>query len=354
MAKFHSIPVADVRQETPDAVSIELAVPAELSAAFAYKQGQYITFRLMVNGEELRRSYSICSNPYNNEPIRVAVKKVANGRGSQALNEAKPGQVMEVMEPMGNFYTELKANQTKHYVLLAGGSGITPMMSILKSVLQVEPQSWVTLLYGNTNEASSIFRSELLALAAANPSRFSLIEVFEKPAGAHPAPQTGLMDAARTEALLRTCYWAGEAAEVFICGPTPMMEQAEKALAALGVPRPNIHLEYFSAPAAEPAPATTGGGITTKALIICDGDEVEITMAPGQNVLDAALDAGIDAPYACQGGSCCTCRALLVEGKVHMKVNYALLDAEVSQGYILTCQSIPETERIVVDYDRGR
>ena len=357
MAKFFNLKIAEKIQETKDAVSLSFEIPTDLQETFKYKQGQYITFKLNVGGNELRRSYSICSNPYSNEKLKVAIKQTKNGWGSIYLNQkVNAGSTLEVMAPMGGFYTELNANNKKNYYLFAGGSGITPMLSIIKAVLAIEPHSKLILFYGNLNEEAIIFRNELKEIAA--DSRLTVIDVLDQPTEeAFPADLKGIMDKAMLTKLIEKFVDTNSDADYFICGPTPMMQNAEALLKEKVVDKKRVHLEYFATPdipeeAIEQMASTSP--VNCQAKVICDGDEKTIEIKAGKNILDVALDENIDAPYACQGGSCCTCRALLVEGKVQMKVNFALSEDEVKQGYILTCQSYPLTPNIVVDYDRGR
>ena len=354
MSRFIRLQIADVRQETADAVSVSFHIPAEHKSTFQFIQGQYITFKLNVKGEEIRRSYSICSGTEDGE-LRVAVKRVNGGKGSNYINDVfKKGDFAEVMPPAGSFYTELLAEQQKNYVLFAGGSGITPMLSIIKTVLVKEPKSTLVLLYGNRDEASIIFKNELDTLAN-NNNRLKVVHVLENPSPDTPTLLTGLMTREKNLALIENYVGLNLNNEFFICGPGPMMENAKQALQSLQVDSKKIHIEYFSAPTETVESATSSDeGVNSQATVILDGDEYNVSVKAGQNVLEALLNKNIDAPYACQGGSCCTCRALLVEGKVKMLVNYALLEDEVKDGYILTCQSIPLTDKIVVDYDRGK
>lgn len=359
MSRFVSLEIADVKKETADAVSVAFHVPAEYKEEFRFTQGQYITLKLNVNGQDLRRSYSICSGTGDGE-LRVAVKRVKDGRGSNYINDFyKPGVKVEVWPPMGNFHTPLNANQQKNYVLFAGGSGITPMLSIIKSVLKEEPKSTLTLFYGNRDEASVIFKKQIEEIVASNADKVKVFHVLEQPGAGADAFYTGLMSVEKDKALLQKHVNLNGENEYFICGPGPMMDNAKAALESLNIDRKKIHIEYFTPPVESPlvaAAAQTSGdsAVESQATVILDGDEYHVTVKPGQNVLEALLNKNIDAPYACQGGSCCTCRAKLVEGEVKMLVNYALLDDEVKDGFILTCQSIPLTEKIVVDYDRGK
>lgn len=356
MSKFYSLKISEITQETADCVSIAFHIPTEIKDVFSYKQGQYITFKLMVNGEDLRRSYSVCSSPAMDEDLRVAIKKVYNGKGSIFLNtNLKVGDTLEVMPPMGNFHSEMNESNNKTYILFGGGSGITPMLSIIKTVLVKEPQSKVVLFYGNLNESAIIFNKQLTDLEIKYTDKVKIVNVLEKPENAnHPKELTGIMQPEMVEMLVNKYTTMGNN-EYFICGPTPMMQSVEATLQKLNVPKHQVHLEYFTTPVlADEVAAPISAGINCTATIILDGDTFTVNVAPGENVLDAAINAGLDAPYACQGGSCCTCRALLTEGKVEMRVNYALLEQEVKEGFVLTCQSLPQTPTITVNYDKGR
>jgi ring-1,2-phenylacetyl-CoA epoxidase subunit PaaE len=355
MSKFHTLTVKDVTRETADCVSIAFEIPAQLKNEFTYFQGQYITFKLNTGGQEIRRSYSVCSSPLTDADIRVAVKKVKDGKGSTFLNEhVKAGDKLEVMTPMGNFYTPVNAANKKEYILFAGGSGITPMLSIIKTVLKAEPQSTLQLFYGNENDDSIIFKNQLKNIELDAGGKLKVHHILNQADSAYNALYKGIMTTDKVAELMRTFVKVTSQTEIFICGPTPMMQNVEQTLTNLQIPKTQVHLEYFTAPVDDNSPTepieTKKAGLT----IILDGDEVDTELLPNESILEAALRINLDAPYACQGGSCCTCRALLVEGKVEMKVNYALLDAEVKQGFILTCQSYATSEKIVVDYDKGK
>jgi ring-1,2-phenylacetyl-CoA epoxidase subunit PaaE len=362
MAKFFDAKISDIRRETADCVSVAIELPAEAKDIFKYTQGQYITFKVNVNGEELRRSYSICTSPVTDSEIRVAVKKVEGGRVSTFFNEKlKVGDVLPVMPPMGNFHTPLKSENKKHYVLFAGGSGITPMLSILKTTLDAEIQSKVTLFYGNQDEDAIIFKAELDRLESKFEGRLKVYHILNEPKKEENKKDhlfVGIMMPEKNKDLMDKFININDDIEVFICGPAGMMAAVEETCHLLNVDKKRVHLEYFSAPAdtsetVEVAEGAKDATFESKVKIISDGEEYELTLGADDTILDAALDANIDAPYACRGGSCCTCRAKLLEGKVVMKVNYALLDWEVEDGYILTCQSIPVTPHVVVDYDQG-
>jgi ring-1,2-phenylacetyl-CoA epoxidase subunit PaaE len=358
MTRFYPIQIADITQETPDCVSIVLDVPAHLRNDFRYKAGQYITFRLKLNGEELRRSYSLCSSPDADGEWRVAIKKVQGGRGSVFLNEqVKIGDVLEVMAPEGNFTAPFSADRKKHYVLFAGGSGITPMLSILKTVLKTEPSSSVTLFYGNRDRESVIFFKQLQEIQSAHPDRFRVLHILENSGSDETGIQKGILDTEKNNSLIAEYIKEAALCEYFICGPGPMMECVKESLKNSGVPDNLVHIEYFSSGApvkGSEQKENVSGYKNAEITIICDGDEVHTVLMSNESVLEAALRNNLDAPYACQGGSCCTCRAKLIEGKVEMKVNYALLESEVKEGFILTCQSYALSETLIVDYDRGR
>lgn len=357
MARFHTLKVKDIRRETADAVSVAFDVPPQLQPEFQYKQGQYITLKLTVNGEEIRRSYSICTSPYSEKELRVAIKEVADGRASTHINRAlKVGDAMEVMTPMGNFHSVLSGNNKKHYVLFAGGSGITPMMSILKSVLYIEKQSRITVIYANRDEDAVIFKKEIQALAHDNSDRVQLVSVFDNPKGAVPDLHKGLISADRAKALLEN-YGGVNADEYFICGPAPLMENIKNALKDLRISDDKIHIEYFSSVVAdvakaEGATAATGANVKAQVTVLQYGVETQFDLETGGiSILDASIEAGVDAPFSCKGAVCCTCRAKLLEGQVSMDANFALTDKEVEEGFILTCQAHPLTEKVVVDYD---
>jgi ring-1,2-phenylacetyl-CoA epoxidase subunit PaaE len=357
MAKFCPLKVKDIKRETADAVSVAFDVPITLQTAFQFKQGQYITLKLNINGEELRRSYSICTSPYSEKELRVAIKEVKDGRASTFINRTlKVGDTLEVMTPMGNFHSILSGNNKKHYVLFAGGSGITPMMSILKSVLHIEKQSHVTLFYANRNEESVIFSTELQKIASENESRFKVVNIYDAPKTQTPELHQGLITIDKAKALIEN-YDGVNADEYFICGPGPLMENIKTALEGLKVAKEKIHIEYFTAVAeavaqAEGKGAAKGGNVKAQVTVIQYGIETNFELkTDDSSILDAAIEAGVDAPFSCKGAVCCTCRAKIIEGEVKMDANFALTDAEVAEGFILTCQSHPLTEKVIIDYD---
>jgi len=356
MARFHTLKVKDIRRETADSVSVAFEIPPMAQPEFQFKQGQYITIKLHVNGEEIRRSYSICTSPYSEKELRVAVKEVKDGRASSLMNRHwKVGDMVEVMTPMGNFHSVLSGNNKKKYVLFAGGSGITPMMSILKSVLYIEKQSTVTLVYANRDEESVIFNEEVQKIASENSDRFKLLNIYDTPRAPVSDLQKGLLTVDRVKAIIEN-YGGINADEYFICGPGPMMENIKNALESLKISKEKIHIEYFSAvvDAVNNAAANevTGKAVNSAITVIQYGFETQMMLnTEGLSILDASIEAGVDAPFSCKGAVCCTCRAKVLEGKVKMDNNFALTEAEVEEGFVLTCQAHPLTEKVVIDFD---
>lgn len=352
MSSFHALKVKKIVRQTADAVCIELDVPTEIASAFTYKQGQYLTFKMMEKGQEIRRSYSICSSPYNGEGLKVAVKEVPNGAFSGFANKTlKEGDVLETMTPTGNFFTELKASNAKKYVGFAAGSGITPILSILKSVLQVEPKSSFHLIYGNRDANSVIFKNEIEELKN-KYSQLSVTNIYSR-AEMNNKLMHGRIDADKCKEL-ETHFNLSKSDEFFICGPEEMIMAVSEFLKASKVDKSKIHFELFTTPVKlkqEASDVADFNGIS-KVTTIINGDEVTFDLSgKGMSVLDAAIKAGGDAPFSCKGAVCCTCRAKIIEGKAKMDMNYALSDEEVNEGFILTCQSHPLTERLIVDFD---
>lgn len=364
MARFHTLTVSSVHRETTDSIVIGFIIPPALRDDFRFIHGQYLTLKVPVNGEEVRRSYSICSSPLDPGEVKIAVKRVEKGRASTVLVETlRPGMTLEVMTPMGNFYTLLDPSHRKHYVCFAGGSGITPILSIIGTVLRTEPHGRLTLFYGNTDGDRIIFRSSLEELQAKHGDRLSVHHILTFGQD-EDMLFNGLITVEKATALTRRFVQDSPEVEYFICGPEPMMVNVSEALERLGVDKKRIHIELFTTPvanegrkpAAEPAgPAASEAPLAgmAKVKVILDGRETEIEVpAKGDSILDTAEEAGLDVPYACKGAVCCTCKARIVEGKVRMDMNYALTDEEVADGYVLTCQSHPLTARVVVDYDQ--
>lgn len=361
MARFHTLEVEDVRQETKDAIVISFRIPDALRSEFIFIHGQYLTLKVNVRGEELRRSYSICSSPLDAGVIRIAVKRVEGGRASTLLvGGVKKGDRLEVMTPMGGFHTQLDPGQERHYVAFAAGSGITPILSILKTVLRTEPRSRFTLFYGNTDVDRIIFREKLKELAAQHGSRLGVHHILTKGMD-EDMLMNGRITTEKAKQLVSRFVTDSLHKEYFICGPERMMVNVSEALEAMGVDKRRIHIELFSTPVSTEAkketdhahgPTGAFSGVADVKIIL-DGREHELRIpAKGDGILDAAIDAGLDVPYACKGAVCCTCKARVVEGAVEMDMNYALTDGEVAEGYVLTCQSHPRSARVVVDYDQ--
>lgn len=359
MPVFHSLKISNIRQETDDTVSIAFEVPKALHEEYQYNAGQYLTLKTVIGGEDTRRSYSICSGLFDNE-LRVAVKKIKGGLFSCFANDTlKEGDELEVMTPMGNFFTHLDKAHEKHYVGFAAGSGITPLISIIRTILAYEPKSTFTLVYGNKTRKSIIFREGLIDLKNSYISRFNMINVLSQEEQDVELFSGRITGTKATQVMDRLIPASG-ADEVYLCGPEAMITDVSDTLKARGMSKDNIHFELFTSPTAaqgkkqesETETADLSGKMS-KVTVIVDGDEFnfELDMGGGVSILDAAMDRGADLPFACKGGVCCTCRAKLVEGKVNMEINYSLEEDEIAEGFILTCQSHPLTERIVIDFD---
>ena len=361
MAHFHTLRVADIHQETPECIVVGFDVPPELRKEFAFQHGQYVTLKLTVNGEDLRRSYSICSSPLDADQFRIAVKKVPQGRAStQLVDKLKPGMSVEVMTPMGSFTTALDPSKSRHIVAFAAGSGITPILSILKTVLRTEPKSRFTLFYGNTDVDRIIFRQRLEELKLQHAGRLDVHHILSKGLDEDKL-FNGRITKEKAVELVKRFVTDSDTNEYFICGPEQMMVNVSEALEHLGADKKRIHIELFGTPvsteAKRGADHSHGAGGSFAGIadvkVIMDGREHELKVpAKGNAVLDAALDAGLDVPYACKGAVCCTCKARVVEGQVEMEMNYALTDEEVADGYVLTCQTHPRSARVVIDYDQ--
>lgn len=357
MARFLPLDVIEVKKDTRDAVVVTLRPRPEDAGRFAFTQGQYLTFRRDFEGEELRRSYSICAG-LDEGLLKVGIKRVEGGAFSSWANEAlAPGAVLEAMPPMGNFHIPLAPEARRHYLGFAGGSGITPVLSILKTVLSREPASRFTLVYANRQINSIMFREELEDLKNRYLGRLSVIHVLETE-GQEIDLFTGRIDEAKMEALF--AHWVDPASvdTAFICGPEPMMLTIARSLKAQGLTDGQIKFELFSSGqpgrARQKAVSTQAdGGDACEATVTLDGATRSFRMPKsGESLLDAALANKLDAPYACKAGVCSTCRAKVIEGEVEMHTNHALEDYEVRQGYVLTCQCYPVSDRIVVSYDQ--
>jgi ring-1,2-phenylacetyl-CoA epoxidase subunit PaaE len=352
---FHRLKVAEVVPETAEANSIRFEIPPELRDAFGFKAGQHLTLRATIDGEEVRRNYSLCTAPGDGDWM-VTVKRIGGGIFSNWVgDQLKAGDVVEVMVPHGSFTTDFDPARTRHLVGIAGGSGITPVMSLIKTLLAGEPNSRFTLLYGNRDSSSVIFLEALAGLKDKHLGRFEIyhfldqeeqdIELFN-----------GMLNRERLEEAIGALV--PDAAEVdgwFICGPGPMMDAAEGALLDREIPKERIHIERFTADRPAGAVAKEMAQLQTQAegvsvAVTLDGRTRRVPFTAG-NILDSARAAGLPAPFACKAGVCATCRAKVMKGKVEMAVHYGLTDEEVADGYVLTCQSVPLGDGVAVDYD---
>jgi len=350
---FHTLTIQDITQETKDCVSIAFHIPEHLKKAFSFTQGQNITLKTMINGTEVRRSYSLCSSPLSNQ-FRVAIKRVDGGVFSTFANEhLKVGDSVEVMSPAGKFYTELNPTNTKNYVAFAAGSGITPILSIVETTLIAEPQSNFILVYGNKNHNSIIFKESLEALKNKFLQRFQLIHILSRER-TDADVNFGRIDSTKLQQLSSLINYK-TIHEFFICGPEEMIFCVKDFLTAQSIEQKKIHFELFAASTPKTKTATTTTTDTTaksNISVTVDGRSFDFDLPfNGTNILDAALQQGADLPYACKGGVCCTCKAKLLEGQVQMDVHWGLEHEEIEQGFILTCQSHPITEKVVIDFD---
>jgi ring-1,2-phenylacetyl-CoA epoxidase subunit PaaE len=355
MSKFYPLTVAAVKHETRDAIAVTFNVPRDLKETFAYQQGQHLTLRAMIGGEDVRRSYSICS-AVQDDVLRVAIKRTTGGLFSTWANEAlQPGATLDVMPPMGHFNVPLDAESERHYLAFAAGSGITPILSILKTTLLAEPKSRFTLFYGNRASSSVIFRDELTDLKDVFMERLNLVYVMSREQQDIEL-FNGRITRDKCQQFLQHWVRAEDFDVAFICGPEDMMHGVSAALQEAGMPKERIRIELFAAsiPKHEhkPRPVHVGERHQTEVTVIMDGSHTSFTMDKDkESVLDAGLRAGIDMRYSCKGGVCSTCRCKVLEGQVEMDVNYALEDYEVARGFVLSCQSFPVTDKVVVDFD---
>ena len=356
MVKFQKLTVKDIRKETPDCVSIAFEVPEELKSQYQFSQGQNLTVRLKWNDEEIRRSYSICSSPLDDE-LRIAVKKVSSGKFSSFANlELKKGDTLELLPPTGTFFTELRTTHKKKYLAFAAGSGITPIISIIKTTLLTEPGSEFTLIFGNRSRNSIIFKEQLDALKNKYMDRFTLIHVLSREK-TDALINHGRINAEKCQELQKIIDFS-TMDEIFLCGPEEMIFSVRNWLQQRGIERRRIHFELFTTPGQsanlpiQKVPGKSGAPGSSRVSIKRDGVMFDFELSKtGESILDAALLHGAELPYACKGGVCSTCRARLLSGEVTMDTNYALEPDELEKGFILTCQSHPLTDSVVIDFD---
>ncbi|WP_074407543.1 MULTISPECIES: 1,2-phenylacetyl-CoA epoxidase subunit PaaE [Aquimarina] len=356
MTDFYSIRVSELTKETKDCTSITFDIPEELRNTFLFKQGQHLTLKTSINDEEVRRSYSLCSSPVENK-WQVAVKRIDQGLFSNFANDVlKKGDVLEVMPPMGNFFVEVAPSKAKNYIVFAAGSGITPILSILKTHLASEPESTFKLFYLNRNAKSIIFKEEIEAL---RNKYFGRVEIFYFLTKEHrDIPLlNGRFTEEKIQELTDKIIDVSSVDECFVCGPEEMIFLIRDGLVNAGLPKDKIHYELFFSGVSEEDKKKAAEVVDhkfdgTEVTIIDGGKEFHFAMDDDHdNILDGALASGADLPFACKGGVCSTCKCKVVEGAVEMKVNYALEEDEVAKGLVLSCQAVPTTEKVVVDFD---
>jgi len=358
---FHDLVIKRVTPEAAGSVAVTFEIPPPLRETFRFEPGQYLTLRTRLDGEELRRNYSICSprsRLLTAAEIDIGIRPVPGGRFSNwAVQSLRPGQRLAVMPPQGRF--TVQRPRALHRVGFAAGSGITPILSIAATTLEEQPQAKFTLVYGNRRSASIMFNEALQDLKDRYPDRFTMIHVLSRQAQEVDLLQ-GRLDEGKVRAIMDALLPPASMDEVFICGPASMIEATERALLAAGVPAQRIHTERFTTGAAQAAKVQAdvdaagtrqAAAAAAHATIVLDGKEHEVPIAAGVPVLDAALEAGLDLPYSCKGGVCSTCRAKVLAGQVTMERNFGLTEAEVAAGFVLTCQSHPVTERLRLSFD---
>ncbi len=358
MSKFHKVKVKDVRRETDDTVSIAFDLPRELQPEFEYEAGQYLTIRTSIHDQSVNRSYSLCSSPEDAE-WRVAVKKVPGGLFSTFANEVLSiGDEVELMPPMGKFHIQNNGQSAHQYVFFAAGSGITPIISIIKTILRTEPLSQCILFYGNRYADGIIFKEELDDLKNKNIGKLSVHHILSQERLEAPL-FNGRIDAEKCATFSKVFFDLKEVHTFFLCGPEQMILTVQAFLQENGVSEEKIKFELFTTPTSKAAPLqvktehkTFDPSKESALTVRIDGYDLDFTLPyAGKNILDATIDNGGDAPFACKGGVCCTCKAMLVKGEVEMDTVYGLEQDEIEAGYILTCQSHPRSEKVIVDYD---
>ena len=359
--QFQKLTVADVRPETDSAVCVSFRVPDELKAAYSFIQGQYLTLKATIDGEEVRRSYSICSG-LDDPMLQVAIKRIDGGVFSNWANDnLKAGDQIEVLPPEGNFHTPLNAEQSKRYMCICAGSGITPMLSIVKSILSREPNSHVTLLYGNRNSSSVMFKDELGFVKNRYMTRFNWVNILSREEQDAEVLFGRLDNKKGSELQAKKLIDIPATDEFFLCGPESMISEVSRGLRKTGIGEDHIHYELFYASAEDAAAVVEkhharavayGGQVSEVSVRVAGRTSYFELTADGENILDGALNNGADLPYSCKGGVCATCKARLIEGEVEMDLNHSLSAAEVESGMILTCQAHPISKKVVVDFDQ--
>ncbi|WP_027138137.1 ferredoxin--NADP reductase [Gaetbulibacter saemankumensis] len=349
MSSFHKLSIKDINRETNKAISISFNVPENLKSTFKFTAGQYITFKTIIDGNEIRRDYSLCTSPKSGE-LKVAIKEVQDGTFSAyANNTLQAGDTLEVAPPKGRFTFTPNDSKTKNIALFAAGSGITPVLSIIKCALEEEVHSKVILVYGNKTTEDTMFLNELLELQHAYKERFVIQFVFSQTTEDNAI--FGRIEKSTVNLIVKNKYKHVDIDDFYLCGPEAMINTVKDVLTDHGIDSERIHYELFKAAKSDEVTEVTTNTEVTKATIIVDDEETVIEMSPKQTILEAALDEDLDAPYSCQGGICSSCLARIKEGEAIMTQNNILTENEVAEGLILTCQAHPTTPTIVVDYD---
>jgi len=401
MHDYQPLRIAAVRPETAQAIAVTLEIPAALTDTFRFRPGQHLPVRAAIDGAEQRRTYSICCGP-GEGGLRIAIKRVPGGLFSNWANEMlKAGDTLDAMPPAGRFILPGGGGEPRHLVAFAAGAGITPILAMVKHALNAEPRTSFTLVYGNRSPDTILFARELEDLKDRHLGRFTLLNTLSHSGESGGPLLEGRITADKVKELAGSLFKPSEIAHAFLCGPGSMIKEARAALLAIGMPAGKVHFELFGvrpsgsdtrAPARAPsprasptsphAPSARGEGRgegqrhtptstqvpaphpnplpasgerelpATEVIAILDGVRHRFTVPPGTKVVDAALAAGVRVPYSCKGGMCCTCRARLVEGEAEMAINYSLEPWEIERGFILTCQAVPKSQRLVVDYDQ--
>jgi ring-1,2-phenylacetyl-CoA epoxidase subunit PaaE len=353
-ASPHRLTIARVDRDPADALVLTFDVPAAARTAFAFKPGQHVVLRAEIDGEDVRRNYSICAGP--DEPLRVAIKRAPEGRFSTwAHASLSAGDAIDVFPPSGRFVLPPSEARTRRIVLFAVGSGITPCLGIIRQALNGETGTHVTLVYGNRRRETVMFADELDMLKDVHLGRFDMVSLFTAEGEADVPLFEGRIDADKVRALAERLIDVGTADRVFVCAPVALTKTIRDSFVGLGVAKDRIVHEFFAPPdarrVASPPSPTAAAAPTAMLIVTLDGVRHRVPVAAGQSILDAALAAGVKPPSACRGGMCCTCRAKLVAGVAPMTLNYSLEPWEIERGFVLTCQAVPASDTIHVDYD---